>query len=1374
MLANFHRMMRRVLWPKRRQRNCRGQVSIVLILVSAVGLLLYTYALNLGRTSGVKTRTMIAAETAAALTSSFVAGTAEQLSQEYLKGSDKLCDSSSWVATLIKLVILVVLLIAMIVITALTGGATLPLVVAVGLGIAAAFTAGSLVLQIVVIQPKIQDMWNEMMANAFPSIEDRVVEMGVQAALTSIVDDPVEIPDVFDRDGDGRYAMLRGGVLQAPAGETPPTVSRFAYYYTNRLNSVANPQQENFTEFRDRLTEFVYAEQGDWGLSDRLDCDGYADVACCQPIDEPDIPAVCDPCCQADASLRPSGCPAELAEIVARCGRNSYLGEAYPFLYESFYEDPFNNASGWDGAGAPPVVSFREQLGRDDIAGAFRVNNQEPRWYSGLPTIADSQQAADVPPAPGFRLQDATGFYDGDDQRGMFPFFYLARDMAPVPADPAVQPAAESLECFWWNQSEQACDPGVLPGGALVPFDPGMVIDDAAVLTYAGLPVTTPDGATLRVVDYAGGNSVYDLPPSLADSTRDIVIDNIRDSVDIGGAETLRDALFFAGQDVCGVEAAMPKPNEYDILDAVDWAGIKPGAGTICSSAVPALTPYDEACPKHRDDAGTLVKCTTEPVEFSYVDDATGALVTEDRNLARLCTCTDAGIDRSLWPDDILDAMYERINEFLWTYNTIQNTFNKMGPATGFSAWYDLIADWIEPACDNTVPACDDTTDPDYHQRCCSESFTKEDRWGHLWVFREHLRELFWIVDSWVRETAADLGVRQGCNVWCVPDATCSGLSAEEAALFEPGEYEGVGEVVVPDGRTRGDVTEVLECLSWSVEASIEDPDDPDDQLENDAGDPYLGVKGRYEACLEKGIGCDDLPRPLVSGKLFGGAEDRLPPAFAPNPLDLTTASGECKSAGDLSTCQTECSVSMDESYIPAVGDYSAVIEARDQNCCSEDGDPTWSQDVPTITGGPLHVSCDLNLSTEDIANAMLGSCAWTEGGDYWIYDDEGNIVRLESEDNEEYQAWLKANIAAFEVFSAKLQARRSFLEEFVNKAETVRRQLAEAVDRISEFLDNGTPIGTAVRDDDHNTVADGPVVRGSIDHDGFLTESLGLPYNRFVPLYDEDGHVAGPYDTTGTDSPAEMIIRTRQGLRGGATSNFAIYVWRGESSDPDWSDGKVTQTSGLLHAVKVESQVPMRCANCTLNGMGGKKWPSVETSSSGFMDSETCYYLVNHFGMTKARVIRFDQRPNLPSAGSLFSRIPFFRPTGAHPDFSSRNVTGGGLFNTVNNRCLVHIDPILIDMSAALPEQSPQLLEAFMINEPPRLDDGTFDRDFTTDAGQCWNDVHDYILRYGIHSESCVGYYWGKKKGGASAAGDERGMRMRFTKCDQAFAEGW
>ncbi|MCA9408362.1 MAG: hypothetical protein KC733_06710, partial [Candidatus Omnitrophica bacterium] len=86
---------------EKKRQSQKGQVAVVLILLTAFALIFYAVSLNMGRMSAAKTVTTTASNIGAAQLGSQMASYGWRLARENLKGKRKLCSTSSFLTGLI-------------------------------------------------------------------------------------------------------------------------------------------------------------------------------------------------------------------------------------------------------------------------------------------------------------------------------------------------------------------------------------------------------------------------------------------------------------------------------------------------------------------------------------------------------------------------------------------------------------------------------------------------------------------------------------------------------------------------------------------------------------------------------------------------------------------------------------------------------------------------------------------------------------------------------------------------------------------------------------------------------------------------------------------------------------------------------------------------------------------------------------------------------------------------------------------------------------------------------------------------------------------------------------------------------------------------
>jgi hypothetical protein len=302
------------------------------------------------------------------------------------------------------------------------------------------------------------------------------------------------------------------------------------------------------------------------------------------------------------------------------------------------------------------------------------------------------------------------------------------------------------------------------------------------------------------------------------------------------------------------------------------------------------------------------------------------------------------------------------------------------------------------------------------------------------------------------------------------------------------------------------------------------------------------------------------------------------------------------------------------------------------------------------------------------------------------------------------FRTMLEDSIYYAEIQEAKAQKRADYLRDLLISAEGMRDLMESGVNEITAFLDNWTP-------------------------------EVDTPAERLIDASDND------------------LIQAINAL-----SSTVVYMWRDDDLETPRQDGS---TNGLWHAVKVEARIPRRCNNaCGSSGGSDPDWPTVETSTSGFLGTKRCYFIVNTTGMVKARVIRWDEdRAAVEQAINLPSGRPLWNIRFSHPSVGG----SAGDPNIVFNECTPLVDPRL-----AIPGGYSQ---AVMLYD--NLDtDGNNVPDFLENPSEaywrCWTGIHNELLAYGSAEETCAQYFWAS---GSGLSGE--GFSLSFIPCDSGFLAG-
>lgn len=258
----------------------RGQTSLILIIIAALALVLFAIVLNWGRVTQVKTLTQTAATTGVSFLASHFASYAESVLQTSLGGQWKICKSTSVFEAILTLVIAIVA----IVIAFYLAEILFIVLASISLGLAAA----NLTMQVLIVQPGLTSLWNKMQQNL--PLSDQIMEQGLQQALQTAVTDTVNVTDYTDLNTNGHFGSSNGV-------QPDDLISRFGFFYTERLKGIERPDTSNISAFLAELNNFLLGSGG-YPLKLTEACVGV------NPADPH-----CNPCCQSVAITRGGGRP---------------------------------------------------------------------------------------------------------------------------------------------------------------------------------------------------------------------------------------------------------------------------------------------------------------------------------------------------------------------------------------------------------------------------------------------------------------------------------------------------------------------------------------------------------------------------------------------------------------------------------------------------------------------------------------------------------------------------------------------------------------------------------------------------------------------------------------------------------------------------------------------------------------------------------------------------------------------------------------------------------------------------------------------------------------------------------------------------------
>ena len=1329
---------------KNSSRHIAGQVGLILILAVAVGLILYAVTINIGRISKGKTMTIMAANSAAAKMASFIASYGQMLFMTSLGGETKIC---AWTGFLVKL-IAAIIVVVLVVVSAVTYQCE-------GWGLAAAIVAAVLVVAAVVIdatvtQPGITAMWNKMMADSMGP-KEMAVELGVQTGLMTAVNDPAQIPDLFDFDTDSVFGNLSDPLDKTSA---PDYISRFAFYYTRRLQGIPDSNSTVIDDFFRDLTDFLYTagrtnqwggDTDGWGLVDPLDCNLNPAHPCCpaNPFVDLRFPAMCDPCCVDMAFRNPCCATGTCLEDAGFVGGNpntcldrspyrtpaqpppvpADLTRSYPYIYSGMNEDSTNNL---DVSGNPIVanVSFREWLGLDDEHHMYAVNPAMPNWHyliDGTGTLLDHSQLIRNVADYDFYMEDATGYYPTADRPGIFPFFYKLADwgteLSSLTFGATPDPARDNLECHLCDV--RGIGTTVDPVCATVTYPPE--IDPALVLP------NLPDDAT-----YSGGwcvdasNVGLDTePPQLLDLVPFPWYPN----------------TILAEDSVC----------------AQDEGGWKRGADMFCDP--PNEWPYMAECVKAGSPPGGSPPCVE-------VDPVTGTVWPVD------CDCGEAGaapptppLDRTLaannfqyvttnWTNDKLDDFIYGLPEFYMMAIELFET-DREQLEDNFLDWYsDKLAPWIEAGCPGGVASA------------CPGSCTGTVEPGYWYIWRDDLNSFYQPLVEWLHPTEPRPSgeakyVGSGCfidgsaadpAVWCVPppqaaankyaDPAYLGFQAGYTGLECPGVSQQEQASFDISSNGRGDLEDVIACLDWNLNDPAEDPSGnpiiypldmgcilvgPGTNFDQDAvsgecipaaGGPgtgsydlspraALGNVEKFETCkwdcdndpAHSLISCPILPRSLVPG--FDALRFTIPMPAA----DLTALT-LCLASESVPTCNADCAALPGGYGIPAFTATSnnAALPAPDTSLMT-----TLANMYAFCSANPgltLPNQCRNQATTIDCASptvlsdALNCSCTWYGLGLLGTCEELCGIPPTPFMDA--IEAALVNNIGS--CGETDPGGFKDLLDLSVLAAQNQREKMLKRV-----LILNG-------REDEAIAIRD--LLSNGLNHiNAFLTG----PAQGIIDACKAWGNIYPP-----------------------ATTSFAIYAWQ------DLPKDVYDTVRGDWHVVKVEVRTPGRCNNAC----GTNRWPWIRSYTKDW-GLKRCYELEERTGRVKARVIRYDEdtiggKMRFPD-GEVLWKPQYYHPEGSDQDPTDLEIT-----------CAIMIDP---NIAAQTWEWG--WTHAFMINQTPTAS-ATPPRG-SAEYLNCWTFIHESLLRYGYSTATCAQYFLG---GGSGYSGD-RSFRVRFVECDNNFLVG-
>ena|GEM_PF-6726687 len=1101
-----------------------------------------------------------------------------------------------------------------------------------------------------------------------------------------------------------------------------------------------------------------------------------------------DSPECCASCAEPyDTSLQSNPICQFSGSGGSGCGSRSYMGDDFALVYDPYYQDTTNS-----------VVSLLEFLGKDDLSPVHQVNDQAPDWHLNAGSDVNSHQTVKsfISPHPptsdsngmhntanrelaDFEARDASGFWQGDSQQGIFPFLYTMKEIGVDLSDADANGYA-GRQCYW-----RAGSCALVSDGMGDYDDP----DKNAPRLYAlqgpvsGAGGIVPDTAiTLEMPDYPLGDAAGD----------ERVV-----SLGAGGRpDIVRDpaGLFLTDSD-CGLGG---------------W-GWKRGTDAFCSDPLepsplgvvpnPGYNyPYNVECPKNGFDAFSGDYGTS-----ACTDSETGELTD--------CACGASGAwNEEYFNNDGLDDLYYGLPEFLaWAENLLSmigSSATKYAMRYNVAEWYGEAAKWFDSSN------------------------------GSLPVWRDELKQYYDIFNDWIfpDDVSKYSGTTTDCldlnQVWCVPAEQtsgvvnehglneCIGVTPEEQQTFNVNENDPDS----PGHLVRGDLEDVVACMEWNIYDET--------SFVNAAGTTVTaqGNQEKFQACADNcgPWACQELPRSVILMSFAGATwletavRNEINSYWSDQQLYTN-----CMNAQTYHECDARCRPKshagpLGPGPLPTINSVDSVPYTTNGVAYGEpdltqidiitDKYEQWQQDcadgITFSSSNPMTLSCNgFNYDVtgcedepppssiipqaykfDNCRDSYGGSCEALVGdsapgtsysGETSDYVDAVSDVVLNGNPNDttgfchrdddgvngpDFLEWVQRSADKAENIVKKLEQRYRFLNYALTEGLKLRDFFGEATDRFSEFLDNHTAadVGPAADDSilgsgytDENRARD---VEWHTEGEHQLDATTGLPRSATV------------YDDYNVDSPLELLqaLRDEQEEEGhGDLPSVAIYVWRGpdlswDARRPDTGIGGELQR-GYLHAVKVEVRAPKRCNNaCDPSGTGYQKWPWIHTKTKNW-GTKRCYSLRDYSGRVKTRVIRYDEPIDTRNRAFQFANgVQVSGMLLTHPDADPGNEGGffsGGDPSVAASPCYQQIDPYILmvgkEVAASGGEQF--LHHVIMLNDVPEKSDGSGDA-----YDQCWWDVHVRFLEKGVHSESCAMYVW-----------EGRDMGIRFVPCDNDFVNG-
>jgi len=816
----------------------KGQVTVVILLIVAFALIFYAVTLNIGRVGQNKTATQIGAAQGASSLASAMASYGHQLLMQQLGGERKKCASSGLLGAIIGAIIAIV-------ITIVSWGSAGP-VAATLLVAGSVLAVANVVIQVTVIQPGITSAWNSIASDILPLV-DQFMESAMRSAMSSSSNDPAQVPDLYDFDGDRVFGL--DAVTSAPLDK----VSRFGIYYQKIFDNVVINSIPAAETFQIELQDFVY-QLPPWGpLPTTTDCGGGAicnpdseecSLGVCETawalwdplpgysvpgpsfpnppppvtfqfqktldpthpcfINPANLPSVCNPCCLPEFSPDPRG--PTFGQIAVRPGccdcstKPPTIDIPDPANPGNTITVPNPDYCGFNPAlqcGTSGTCQLLSPYGSvEPTLSTFYAwvydpynENHENAFFSFREQLGkDDEHQLYFKDSinPNWAQQFAPPWNGTDFYVDDSTGYYLS---LPFTGPPQVAENRIGVFPFLWKVSTWGFDlDDVITGSLPEPVDDPN--DQRCKWCDQGRGVVCNSNLPYEMVQL----NLTQNPTTLNYQTSYCVDTDIDDvTLDLTGS-------FELDQDICA------DPTGYG--GGPFW---KRGSDRFCSegdAGGDVAWPYEGQCNKYYDG-----NCFFDP-NRNGVADCPAECDAANNPIPALCECGDPSaanpldVVASLFPEDILDDLIYEMTTFIEETNSLLRTSRAQISST-FPTWFNDWQAWIDPGPLAGTPSpttgivfgpCfpwDSDYDPLTPPVCQSTP-------GRIFIWHRNI--------EFIKDELIDLDNQsfQGAacgSPWCIPPRGCPGVTAFEEVTFDA---NGNG--------TDGDLEDVISCLNFNVE----------------------------------------------------------------------------------------------------------------------------------------------------------------------------------------------------------------------------------------------------------------------------------------------------------------------------------------------------------------------------------------------------------------------------------------------------------------------------------------------------------------------------------------------------------------------------